>query len=331
MNGNIDRKSYAQQISDILPKSAIEHHNELVLNLLKKSFQLESEADRTSICGIYKLIDSNEPFPNEPSTSYLSKATRKATSKSKIASELTSKFNKSKRKYDDDDDDFMVIKKSKKRKQIVSDDEEEPQRKLTNVINRPSLHETEENDFYNLNKSKRKRKMVILSDDEDDDELNSILDTRSSASNVFNDPKTTINVKSTGLLKTTLTIKRNDDVNDAKNSVVPKPVSKPVKTSTIAKGPCRKSTKEATKLVSKKRISKIRAKLNFDKSQRRKYSSSLLDRLLSSDKRISLLPSSSESSGKLHLIIYFLCTNTRFYLPKKNRKSSKQGVQPEIN
>ena len=386
LSGNIDRKSYSQRIRRLLSASEYEHHNEYVLSIIKTS--LQKEPDLESITKIYKVIDTPEAKdPTKSSSTAASTTTAKPVSKSKVlpekpapapvVSRLPSKTRGSKKRYEEDEEDFTVITKRKRRKLIVSDedeDEEEPPKKTNkaetlnktnHVIKRSTSHEVEENDCSNLNKSKRKRKMVILSDDEDVD-ISSLLSSRSSVPSVFDDPKTTINVKSTGLLKTTLTIKRNDDTADAKAATsiiskpavsvqpVPKPillVSRPaaepvVSNSTsiaISKPKSKKpsklsatdsskiSTKEALRKASKKRIAKLVKKLDSNKSllsdpiHRKKYPSSLLDRLLSSDKKALSQPSTSTSgqaisTGKFYLQTLLTVVLTKYLFSKNSDK-----------
>lgn len=381
LSGNIDRKSYSQRIRRLLSASEYEHHNEYVLSIIKTS--LQKEPDLESITKIYKVIDTPEAKdPTKSSSTAASTTTAKPISKSKVLPEKpapapvvsrlpSTKTRSSKKRYEEDEEDFTVITKRKRRKLIVSDedeDEEEPPKKTNkaetpnkanHVIKRPTSHEVEENDCSNLNKSKRKRKMVILSDDEDVD-ISSLLSSRSSVPSVFDDPKTTINVKSTGLLKTTLTIKRNDDTADAKaaNSIISKPavsvqpvpkpilpVSKPVAEPVVSnstsiaiskpksKKPSKSvkisatdsskiSTKEALRKASKKRIAKLVKKLDSNKSllsdpiHRKKYPSSLLDRLLSSDKKALSQPSTSTSGQAISTGKFYLQTLLTVVLTK---------------
>lgn len=206
-NGVIEQDVYDEEIRECLPEEAYEYHNQLVFCILKDALNFantdssETLAENTDFTKIFKLLDGKTPQPAPRSRDNVS-----LKREVKVESQ-----------DDEDDDEVVMIKKSKRKKpnRIIDDedDEDETIKEVTKVPRWSSANDAISQDTSASGTKRKKRKLMIYSDDED--EPDAAFDTLSFHSNANNDDEEEeevvkrIDVKSTGLLKTTLTISRN--------------------------------------------------------------------------------------------------------------------------
>lgn len=207
-NGVTEQDVYDEEIRECLTEEAYEYHNQLVFCILKDALNIantdssETLAENTDFTAIFKLFDGKTPLPAPRSRDNVS-----VKSEVKVESQ------------DDDDDEVVMIKKSKRKKpnRIIDDedDEDETTKEAPKVPRWSSVNDAISQDTSASGTKRKKRKLMIYSDDED--EPDAAFDTLSFHSNANNDDDEEeeeevvkrIDVKSTGLLKTTLTISRN--------------------------------------------------------------------------------------------------------------------------